>query len=109
MPDRGLAVITGGASGIGEATARRLAADGYSIAIVDMNADSGAAAAKSIGAGARFFACDVADATAVDATAAKIAADMGPAAALVTSAGLIPNAESILVVRVVRPDDVIPD
>jgi NAD(P)-dependent dehydrogenase (short-subunit alcohol dehydrogenase family) len=91
---KGIAVITGGASGIGEATARRLAADGYRIAILDVNA-AGEAVAKSIG-DARFFQCDVADAKAVDAAAAQVEKDLGPAAVLVTSAGLIPNAESIM-------------
>ena len=38
---KSIAVITGGASGIGEATARRLAADGYRIAILDVNAAAG--------------------------------------------------------------------
>jgi len=91
-----VAVVTGGASGIGEATVRRFAADGDTVAIVDINAAAGEAVAKSIGASARFYACDVADAKAVEATAARIEADLGPADKLVTSAGLIPNAEAIM-------------
>jgi NAD(P)-dependent dehydrogenase (short-subunit alcohol dehydrogenase family) len=96
MSNPGVAVVTGGASGIGEATARRLAADGYRIAIVDVNATGGEAVAKSIGETARFHACDVADAKAVDAVAAKIEKEQGPARVLVTSAGLIPNTEGIM-------------
>ena len=43
------AVVTGGASGLGEATARALAAEGVRVAIFDMNADKGEAVAKDIG------------------------------------------------------------
>jgi len=89
-----VAVITGGASGIGEATAHRLAADGHAIAILDMSKDAGEAVAKSLGG--RFYPCDVSDAKAVDAAAAAVEKDLGPAAILVTSAGLIPNTESIM-------------
>jgi NAD(P)-dependent dehydrogenase (short-subunit alcohol dehydrogenase family) len=100
MSSPGAAVVTGGASGIGEATARRLAADGYDIAIVDVNAKSGEAVAqsiaKSIGGAARFYACDVSDANAVDAVAARIEKDLGRPRVLVTSAGLIPNTEGIM-------------
>ena len=88
--------MTGGASGIGEATARRLAADGCSVAIVDVNAAAGQAVAKSLGSDARFYACDVSDPKLVDAVAARVQADLGPAGILVTSAGLIPNSESIM-------------
>ncbi len=92
----GVAVVTGGSSGIGEATARRLARDGYRIAILDVNMAAAEAVAASIGQGARAYACDVADASAVDAAASAVDKDMGPPAVLVTSAGLIPNSESIL-------------
>jgi NAD(P)-dependent dehydrogenase (short-subunit alcohol dehydrogenase family) len=91
-----VAVVTGGASGIGEATARRLAADGCSVAIVDLNTAAGEAVAASLGREARFYACDVADAKAVDAVAARIEAELGPAGILVTCAGLIPSPESIM-------------
>ena len=57
-----VAVITGGASGIGHGTARKLAAFGASVAILDLNDDDGMKAADEInneGGTARFFHCDV--------------------------------------------------
>src|SRR5262245_17279388 len=94
MAARRIAVITGGSSGIGEATARRLAKDGCAMAIVDVSRSAGEGVAKSLNG--RYYECDVSDAKAVDAVAARIEKEVGPADILVTSAGLIPNAESIM-------------
>jgi NAD(P)-dependent dehydrogenase (short-subunit alcohol dehydrogenase family) len=98
MASKRVAVITGGASGIGEAVARRFAADGCKIAILDTNRAASEAVAKSIAGGgdARFYECDVANAGMVDAVAAQVEKDLGGADALVTSAGLIPNSESVM-------------
>ncbi|MEM9033030.1 MAG: SDR family oxidoreductase [Actinomycetota bacterium] len=69
------ALITGGASGIGEATARRFVAEGATVVVADLQEDRGAAVAAELGDAARFVRCDVREdgdqaaavATAVDA------------------------------------------
>ena len=90
-----VAVVTGGARGIGEAACRRFAAMGFAVAIVPTTGAAGQAWAGEL-AGARFWRCDVADAQAVDALAERVQRELGPASVLVTSAALIPNTESVL-------------
>jgi NAD(P)-dependent dehydrogenase (short-subunit alcohol dehydrogenase family) len=73
MPQR-ISLVTGGASGIGRATALRLAAAGDTIIVADLNADGGAETVRRIeaaGGSARFEHLDVADETSVAALAAK--------------------------------------
>jgi NAD(P)-dependent dehydrogenase (short-subunit alcohol dehydrogenase family) len=79
------AIVTGGASGIGEAAARQLAALGSRVVIADLQEDKGTAVANEIGG--LFVKCDVSSEE--DGTAAVAAAsEMGPLRALVNSAGL---------------------
>jgi NAD(P)-dependent dehydrogenase (short-subunit alcohol dehydrogenase family) len=59
-----VAVITGGASGIGLAAARRLVGQGASAVLVDLNAEAGAKAVAELGDGSRFVPADVGDAAA---------------------------------------------
>ncbi len=61
------ALITGGASGLGEATARRLHAAGANVVLVDLQQDKGEALAKKLGAKARFVKADVCSAEQVQA------------------------------------------
>lgn len=96
---RPVAVVTGGARGIGAAAVRKFAALGHAVAALDVNDERGEALASELraqGAQVQFHHCDVADAKAVDALADRLAADMGAPAVLVTSAALIPNTDSIM-------------
>src|SRR5512141_2792852 len=71
-------IVTGGASGLGEGTARMLAANGGKVVIADMQADKGEAVTKEIGGA--FVKCDVTnedDGKAVVATAASLGKLMG--------------------------------
>lgn len=90
------AVITGASSGIGAGCARRFAADGLRVALLDVNVKAGEALARELGACASFHACDVSDADAVEEIARQLEREAPPLHALVTSAGLIPNSETIL-------------
>ncbi len=79
------AIVTGGASGIGEASARQLAEAGAHVVIADLQDDLGAEVASSVGG--LFVRCDV---TSIDDASAAVdaASEMGPLRALVNSAGL---------------------
>lgn len=78
-----LALITGGASGIGEAAARRFADAGWHVAIADVNGERGHTVAAEIGA--TFHLLDVTDSTAVEA----LAKTLGPVEALVNAGGVL--------------------
>ena len=83
-----VAVVTGGAQGIGLAVARRLAASGARLALWDRDEALAQEAAASLGEGHRAYGVDVADTDGVAALAGRTAAEMGRVAALVTSAGI---------------------
>jgi 3-hydroxyacyl-CoA dehydrogenase / 3-hydroxy-2-methylbutyryl-CoA dehydrogenase len=70
------ALVIGGASGLGEATTRRLHAEGATVTIADVNAEKGDALAGELGEGARFVAADVTRADEVQA-AVDAAAELG--------------------------------
>ena len=79
------AVVTGGASGLGEATARALAAEGAKVALFDLNEERGTAVAQELGG--IFCKVDVTDEASVDAGFAKSRAALGQERILVNCAG----------------------
>lgn len=81
------AIVTGGASGLGLATAATLSGKGVRVTLLDLDEERGQAAAAAL-EGARFASCDVADAQAVDACIAEAAEAHGPARILVACAGI---------------------
>ena len=89
-------IVTGGASGLGEGTARMLAAHGARVVIADLQVDKGEAIARELGgaAVARFVKCDVsqeADGQAAVATAVAMGKLMG----LVNCAGIAPASKTV--------------
>jgi len=88
-----VAVVTGGASGMGLAIARRLAAQGDRVGILDINgtaAEQAAADIRAAGGEALGCAVDVADRASVDAALDAVRAAYGPILIMVTSAGVAP-------------------
>jgi 3-oxoacyl-[acyl-carrier protein] reductase len=86
-----VAIVTGAARGIGAATAQRLAADGFAVAVIDLDEGSTketvgaieAAGGRAIGVGA-----DVSDAAQVEAAVDRVATELGPPVVLVNNAGV---------------------
>jgi len=87
-------VVTGGASGIGEATARRFAAGGWTVEIADQNASRGKQICLELDA--TYEALDVADEASVRAYAAAVLQRRGQVDAVVNSAGVLQNAVRII-------------
>jgi NAD(P)-dependent dehydrogenase (short-subunit alcohol dehydrogenase family) len=85
-------IVTGGASGLGEGTARMLAAKGGKVVIADMQAEKGEAVAKEIGGA--FVKCDVSQESDGQAVVAK-AVSLGKLMGLVNCAGIAPAEKTV--------------
>lgn len=85
--DGSVALVTGGASGLGLATVRRLRARGAVVVVLDLPTSAGSAVADRLGPHVRFAAADVRDETQV-ASAVDLASSLGPLRVLVSCAGV---------------------
>jgi len=84
-----VAVITGASSGIGEATARAMAADGHRVALLARRADRIDALADELGNGAIAIEADVTDRDSIVAAAERVQQELGGADILVNNAGVM--------------------
>ncbi|PKW15512.1 3-oxoacyl-ACP reductase FabG [Saccharopolyspora spinosa] len=92
MADSRVAIVTGAARGIGAATAKRLAEDGFAVAVIDLDEKQCAdtvSAIESGGGTALAVGCDVSDAGQVESAVDRIAAKLGGPTVLVNNAGVI--------------------
>lgn len=87
--DSKVALVTGGASGIGGAVAAAYASKGAHVAIVDLNVDAAQQHADAIGNKAAAFACDVSDPSSVESTVEAVIQTYGRIDILVNSAGVV--------------------
>ena len=83
------AVVSGGASGLGLATARRIVADGGLVTLLDLNDEKGQAAAAELGTAAGYLHLDVTDEAAMATTLAQAKERMGGLNAAVSCAGIL--------------------
>jgi len=84
-----IALVTGGASGIGAAIAAAFVSKGAQVAVVDVNQDNAAAKAEVLGAAARPFSCDVSNPDSVRKMVSDVVASFGRIDILVNCAGVV--------------------
>lgn len=84
-----VAIVTGGARGMGAATVRRFVAEGAKVAIADVLEAEGAALAAELGDAARYYKLDVTSEESWASVVAAVEADLGPVSVLVNNAGIL--------------------
>ena len=92
MDTQRVAIVTGAARGIGAATARRLAGDGFAVAVLDLDEAASVGVADGIrddGGQSLGLGVDVTSVQQVEAGVARVAAELGPPVVLVNNAGII--------------------
>ncbi|RPE74875.1 MULTISPECIES: 3-oxoacyl-ACP reductase FabG [unclassified Frondihabitans] len=90
--DQRVAIVTGGARGIGAAVGARLARDGMAVALIDLrqeDADASAAAITAAGGTAIGVAADVSDEASVKAAVETVVEKLGPPTVLINNAGIL--------------------
>ena len=96
-----VAIVTGGAKGIGRAIAERFASEGARVVVADINEDAGSAAVQEIGAhgAVRFIRCDVGDKADAENLIASTVQTWGSVDVLVNNAGIAHGAEFLDVIE----------
>jgi 3-oxoacyl-[acyl-carrier protein] reductase len=90
-----VALVTGGAAGIGLATAQRFAEEGAKVIICDVNEEAGNKAAESLGAEARFYPVNMADRQAVQDWVEAVHAQYGRIDIMVNNAGIVRDGQLV--------------
>jgi NAD(P)-dependent dehydrogenase (short-subunit alcohol dehydrogenase family) len=88
-----IAVVTGGAQGIGLACVERFLEDGCRVAILDIDADKGNEVVSRLGHGTMFVNCDVGDKSAVDDAVKQVVSHFGALNICVSNAGIVHGAD----------------
>jgi 3-oxoacyl-[acyl-carrier protein] reductase len=84
-----VAVVTGGAAGIGRAISLRLGRDGARVAVLDISPENAEETLRMAGGNGVALVCDVSDSAAVDAAFARVESELGPVDVLVNNAGAV--------------------
>ncbi|MBP9151769.1 MAG: SDR family oxidoreductase [Flavobacteriales bacterium] len=87
--NKGVAIITGGAKGIGKAIAQRMVDDGFITVVVDMDREAGEKLPEELGAKCHFMMADISNSNNVELLFEKVIAQFGQVDVLVNNAGII--------------------